>query len=164
MEQHSIRLSYTGEFNSDLINVLLGMSKGSVKLGKVQKKVYNIMIESLENVVRHASKSVEIPYPAIFILAQDEEFHYVCTGNKIHNDDIPPLQAKLEKANSLDKEGLRNWYNEVLTNGEIPSDKDGAGLGIIDMAIKAKTKLHFEFTPINKSNSFFVLKVRIASN
>ena len=164
MEDHSIRLSYTGEFNTDLINVLLGMSKGSVKMGKVQKKVYNIMIESLENLVRHASKSVEIPYPAIFILAQDEQFHYVCTGNKIHNNDVPALKVKLEKANGLDKQGLRSWYNEVLMDGKVPSDEQGAGLGIIDMAMKSQHNLHYEFIPINENNSFFVLKIMISSN
>ena len=164
MEDHSIRLSYTGEFTNDLINVLLGMSKGAVKLGKVQKKVYNIMIESLENLVRHASKSVEVPYPAIFILAQDDQYHYVCTGNKIHNNDVPALKQKLDKANKLDKKGLRTWYNEVLMDGKTPSDEEGAGLGIIDMAMKSQHNLHYEFKPINDHNSFFVLKVMIASN
>ena len=101
MEEHFIRLSYSGEFNSDLIGVLLGMSKGTVQMGTAQKKVYSIMIESLENVVRHASSSNENPYPAIFILAQDDEYHYVCTGNKIHNSEIPPLKAKLEKSVNL---------------------------------------------------------------
>lgn len=163
MEEHSIRLSYTGEFNPELVSVLLALSKGNVKMGKVQNKVYNLMIESLENVVRHVSKVQEDPYPAIFILAQDDEFHYVCTGNKIENTNIPALKAKIDKANSLDKVGLRSWYNEVLTNGQIPSDDEGAGLGIIDMALKSKNKLHADFTPINDGYSFFVLKIKINS-
>lgn len=163
MEEHSIRISYTGEFNAELTSVLLGMSKSTAKMGAVQIKVYNIMIESLENVVRHASKSIESPYPAIFILAQNEDYHYVCTGNKIHNDDIPPLQKKLDQVNSLTKEKLRSWYNEVLINGETPDDSRGAGLGIIDMAIKSQSKLHYEFTPINESSAFFVLKIKIKS-
>lgn len=161
MEEHAIRLSYSGEFNADLISVLLGMSKGTVKMGTAQKKVYNIMIESLENVVRHASSSNENPYPAIFILAQDEDYHYVCTGNKMHNSEIPPLKSKLEKANNCDRTQLRTWYNQVLTNGEIPTDNKGAGLGIIDMALKSQEKLHFVFTPIDEETSFFVLKIRV---
>ncbi len=163
MEEHCIRLSYTGEFNVDLISVLLAMSAGGGKMGAVQKKVYNIMIECLENLVNHASSSTDNPFPAIFILAQDDQYHYLCTGNKIHNDDIPVLKSKLDKANSKDKKELRNWYNEVMINGKIPSDTTGAGLGIIDMALRSGNALHFEFTPIDDSNSFFVLKIKIKS-
>ncbi len=162
MEQHSIRLSFTGEFTNELISVLLGMAKGTVKMGTFQKKVYNIMIESLENLVRHASKSGEVPYPAIFLLAQDEEHHYVSTGNKIHNKDIDALKSKIDKANRLNRDELRGWYNEVLMNGKIPSDSEGAGLGIIDMAIKSGNPLVYEFVEMSENHSFFVLKIRIS--
>lgn len=163
MEEHSIRISYTGEFNTELISVLLGMSRESSKMGTVQIKVYNIMIESLENVVRHASKSVENPYPAIFVLAHDENFYYVCTGNKIHKDDIASLKEKIDKANNSSREELRAWYNDIMVNGETPDDIKGAGLGIIDMALKSRDKLHYEFTPIDDSSAFFVLKIKVKS-
>ena len=163
MEEHSIRISYTGEFNTDLINVLLGMSRDSAKMDTVHIKVYNIMIESLENVVRHASASVENPYPAIFLLAQDDEYHYVCTGNKIHKDHIPELISKIDKTNDSTREELRAWYNDIMVNGETPDDINGAGLGIIDMALKSRNKLHYDFTTIDDSSSFFVLKIKVKS-
>jgi hypothetical protein len=163
MEEHSIRISYTGEFSTDLINVLLGMSRESAKMETVHIKVYNIMIESLENVVRHAEASVENPYPAIFVLAQDDDFHYVCTGNKIHNNDIPALTNKINKTNSSTREELREVYNEIMLNGKTPDDNTGAGLGIIDMALKSRNKLHFKFTPIDESSAFFVLKIKVKS-
>ena len=163
MEEHSIRISYTGEFNTDLINVLLGMSRDSAKMQTVHIKVYNIMIESLENVVRHAEASLENPYPAIFVLAQDDDFHYVCTGNKIHKKDIPALTDQINKTNNATREELRAVYNEIMTNGKVPDDMNGAGLGIIDMALKSRNKLHFEFTPIDDLSAFFVLKIKVKS-
>lgn len=161
MEAHSIRISYTGEFTSDLISVLLGMSRENAKMGTAQIKVYNVMIESLENLVHHASESIENPYPAIFLLAQDEDHHYVCTGNKIHNKEIPPLRDKLEKTNNCNTSELRNWYNQILVNGETPDDDKGAGLGLIDMAIKSRNKLHYDFSKIDDAHSFFVLKIKV---
>jgi hypothetical protein len=161
MEQHSIRLSFTGEFTNELISVLLGMAKGTVKMGAFQKKVYNIMIESLENLVRHASKSGIIPYPAIFLLAQDEEFHYISTGNKIHKQEIADLKNRIDKANSCNKAELRQWYNQVLMDGKIPSDNTGAGLGLIDIAMKSGNPLVYEFIDMSENHSFFVLKVRV---
>lgn len=163
MEEHSIRISYTGEFNTDLINVLLGMSRDGSKMNTVHIKVYNLMIESLENVVRHASESVENPYPAIFVLAQDDDYHYVCTGNKIHKKDIASLKEKIDTANNSTKEELRAHYNEIMVNGETPDDIQGAGLGIIDMALKSKNKLHYDFTQIDDNSSFFVLKIKVKS-
>ncbi|MFT6747102.1 MAG: hypothetical protein ACJAZ2_001450 [Glaciecola sp.] len=161
MEEHSIRISYTGEFNIDLINVLLGMSRDGSKMSAAHIKVYNIMIECLENVVRHTTASVEKPYPAIFVLAQDDDWHYVCTGNKIHVNDIPSLTEKIEKTNNSTREELRSWYNKIMVNGDTPDDSNGAGLGIIDMAIKSRNKLNYDFTPIDELSSFFVLKIKV---
>lgn len=163
MEEHSVRLSFTGEFTNELISVLLGMAKGTVKMGTLQKKVYNIMIESLENLVRHAVKMDGMPHPAIFLLAQDDDFHYVSTGNKVKNSDIQALKNKIDKANGMNKDQLREWYNDVLLNGAIPSDSTGAGLGIIDMAMKSGNPLVYDFVDMEEGHSFFVLKIRISS-
>mgnify|MGYP006077818037 FL=1 len=50
MEGGDVRLSFSGEFSPDLITVLLLMAKSNIGDKSVMKKVYNVMIECLENI------------------------------------------------------------------------------------------------------------------
>jgi len=166
MEQENVHLCYTGGFTPELINVLLLMAKKNVDERGVLKKVYNIMIESLENVTRHAIKSNDEKYPAIFVIGKDAEHHYLATGNKIDKADRTDLEKRLQKINSLDKAGLRAWYNEILQNGNMPTDNSGAGLGIIDIALKSGNPLDYKFEEMegDANNLFFVLKIKVSKN
>lgn len=161
MEDKSVRLSFSGEFSPDLITVLLLMAKSNIGGRSVMKKVYNIMIESLENLTKHALKNEGDKFPAMFVLGKDDEFYYLATGNKINESDVPVLKEKLDKVNSLSPEGLREWYNEILTSDSGLNEKGGAGLGIIDMALKSGNKFHYEFEKIDSDHSFFTLKIKV---
>ena len=161
MERSSVRLFFSGEFSSDLITVLLLMAKSNIGGRSVMKKVYNIMIECLENLTKHSYKNEGDQSTAIFVLGKDDEFYYLATGNKIDNRNIIELRDKLEKANSLDKKGLADWYNEILKNDIELSDRGGAGLGIIDMALKSENKFDFHFKELDSRNSFFTLKIKV---
>lgn len=166
MEKEAIHLCYTGEFTPELINVLLLMAKKNVNERGVLKKVYNIMIESLENLTRHASKNDAGIYPAIFVIGKDGEYHYLATGNKVAKKDKLDLESRLNKVNSLDRLGLRNWYNEILLSEDMPTDTSGAGLGIIDMALKSGNPLAFKFEEMedHPEDLFFVLKIKVSQD
>ena len=40
-------------------------------------------------------------------------------------------------------------------------DQRGAGLGLIDMKLKSKHNLEYNFTPVNEEYSFFTVQVKI---
>lgn len=161
MERTSVKLSFSGEFSSELITVLLLMAKRNIGGRSVMKKVYNIMIEGLENLTKHALKSEGDKFPAIFVLAQDDDFYYLATGNKIMKNEVSLLQEKLEKVNSLNKDEVREWYNEILMSDNGVNAKGGAGLGIIDMALKSGNDFAFSFQDIDAEHSFFTLKIKV---
>ena len=62
--------------------------------------------------------------------------------------------------NSLDSDELRGLYQMKLAN-DPRTDKGTAGLGLIDIARKSKSKLNYEFIEIDEFSSFFCLKVII---
>ena len=82
-------------------------------------------------------------------------------GNKIARENISDLQLRLEKVNQLDRVELKKWYNEILIRGEQVNKNGGAGLGIIDMALKSKNKFEYGFQEIDANHSFFTLKIKI---
>ena len=163
MSDKNINLAFSGHFTPELITSMLAMTKSSVSKSTTLKKVYNIIIECLENLTKHGAPSEEQKkeFPSIFIFGNDADHFYVSTGNTIRDEDVEPLKIKLEKVNSLDKTGLRAWYNDVIMNGEGISERGGAGLGIIDVAMKSGNELEFEFKPLRTGFKFYVLKVKV---
>lgn len=163
MSDKNINLAFSGHFTPELITSMLAMTKSSVSKSATLKKVYNIIIECLENLTKHGAPSEEQKkeYPSIFIFGNDDDYYYVSTGNTIKDEEVAPLKEKLEKVNSLDRSGLRAWYNDVILNGEGVSEKGGAGLGIIDVAMKSGSPLEFEFKPLRPGYKFYVLKVKV---
>ena len=161
MDVKSVNLSFAGEFSPDLISVLLYTAKSTIGGQSIMKKIYNIMIECLENLMKHALIHEEDLFPAIFVLGKDEHFYYLATRNKIARENISDLQLRLEKVNQLDRVELKKWYNEILIRGEQVNKNGGAGLGIIDMALKSKNKFEYGFQEIDANHSFFTLKIKI---
>jgi hypothetical protein len=159
MKDKSVNLTFAGDFSHDLVSVLLVLAKNTVGSRRVMKKIYKIMTESLENLTKH-SLIYEKQFPAIFILGKDEDFYYIATGNRVAQNKVLGLKKKLEKVNHLDNEGLKRWYSEILINNQAKKSI-GSGLGIIDMALKSKNKLEFNFQEIDVNHSFFTLKVKV---
>jgi hypothetical protein len=55
---------------------------------------------------------------------------------------------------------LNELYTNQLRYGKI-TERGGAGLGLLDIARKTNKSLHYNFIPINKFYSYFILKVVI---
>ncbi len=167
MSDQQILLAYLGEVTPELINAILKGVKKDNTAGfedddaMMRKKVYNIIVESLENIARHS----EMPeHPSLFMLGKTPTNDYfVVSGNYLLNKQIDTLKHLIEQVNSLDKESIKKVYREVLAEGKI-SVKGGAGLGIIDMAIKSGNKLEYQFVPVKDDSSFYILKAQISSS
>ncbi len=57
---------------------------------------------------------------------------------------------------------IRNVYRQVLSRTEF-SEKGGAGLGLLEMAKKTGNKLDYDFVPLGKDFSYFVLSKTVNS-
>jgi len=130
----------------------------------VQKRIYSIFVECLENIYRHTNtdspsgknKNIE---PYIFLSKQVEKFT-IGSGNVIMNESINKLINRLEHINQLDRAGLKASYAEII-NKESISDEDGAGLGLIIIALNSKNEIDYNFTSLNDQYSYFELKITI---
>ena len=133
---------------------------------KVKKKVFNILVECLQNLYHHIDQDDVVHVPledksALLMIAKSESEYEITTGNYMKSEDVPPLKEKLELVNSMDKAELKAYYKKVLSEGSL-SSKGTAGLGMIDIARKSGEKLDYGFSPINDTTTFFSLAVKIA--
>ena len=169
MEQNNIMLSFKGDITSDLLTSILQIMEAKLdnwqEEPKVKKKVYNVLVECLQNLYHHMDEispnQDDKIRSAIFMIGKVDGQYNIITGNYIKNENISNLQKLLEDINLLSKEELKEYYKSVLNNGEM-SLKGGGGLGMIDIARKTGGKLHFHFTPVDDNYSFFSLNINIS--
>jgi hypothetical protein len=135
---------------------------------KRRKKVYNILVESLQNVYNHMDELQSVEgddeirgCDSMFMIVRGEDGSYsIHTGNFVMNNKCALLEERISRVNAMTPDEIRAHYVEALSNAEI-SEKGGAGLGIIDIARKSGNKLGYRFHHINDKYSFFTLVIRI---
>ncbi len=131
---------------------------------KNKKKAINIAIESIQNIFSHGLHNCPIPVDPLLIVGRNEENKFfVLTGNTVTLQHQQFLQSRLDYLNSLNQDELRILYRHTIVH--LPfTDKNGAGLGLIDMIRKAQNRIDYHFTPLSDSFSFFSYKLSINDN
>jgi hypothetical protein len=171
MLENNIILVYEGEFTQEITKSVLAMTERNMdSLGEessIKRKVFNVMVECLQNIVKHSEEYTagqQLVNTAIFMIGKKDDAYVITSGNPVKNINVDSLREKLDQINSLDKEGLKAYYKEIIRSGSGLTDKGGAGLGFVDMARKSGRKLEYEFNSLDNEYSFFTLKTSIARN
>lgn len=171
MEKEDIILSFNGIVTADFLASVLHLMESKMQAldecSRRKKKVFNVLVECIQNLYHHIDDDVSLnnskgkePRTALIMVVKLKEGFLVQTGNYIEREIAVDLEEKLLKINSLDKNQLREYYQDVLSNGEV-SEKGTAGLGMIDIARKSGNKLEYEFLDVDEKHCFFSLNVKI---
>ena len=138
------------------------MLEANDKKGNV-KRMFSILVEGLQNVRLHGEKDETNYQTSFLIIGQDQNEYLVTLANLILNSNRATIEERLRQINSYEEAEVKQLYMDVLTNGII-SNKGGAGLGFITMAMKSKNKLNYKIEEINDRISCFTLEVKIDRN
>src|SRR5674476_860741 len=166
----NVILFYKGNVDSDVINHVLDTVEDKMVEGneqsKLRKKVYNVLVESLQNLYHHVDK-----VPAEFEDQTAERFglvvvkkvndgYRIITGNFVHVDNIDKLEEKIKRINRSSHEEIKELYKFILNHQRI-SAKGGGGLGLVDIARKTGNKLEYTIKEYNDKYSFFYLDILV---
>jgi len=167
----NIVLMYKGEVTFDLVTSIIETLEG--RIGElevdriIKKKFYGAATECIQNLYHHMDEvadDTEIStYDAksgMLMVTARKKFFSIMTGNFIPNEKIQEIKSKLDNINSLEKDGLKQLYKEILYNGEF-SDRGTAGLGFVEIARKTGEKLSYEFHKVNDDYSYFTFQIRV---
>ncbi len=165
LNHYQLNYAYNGDFTNDLTERILALAETNMDVEsesiKVKKKVYFIIVESLQNITRHQGSSKNaLLADGFFSIHKFLGGYLVGSGNAIENDHIEPLSQKLNKVNSMSPDELKDYQKEVLSAGGF-SEKGGAGLGLIEMVRKSGNKLLYDFEKIDGENSYFYFQSKI---
>ncbi len=166
MLDNNIIMIYHGLFDQEMIKSVLAMTEKKLDQERVEeilkKKLYNVMMEGLQNISKHQLITNSEQFPFLMI-RKNEGAYAVITGNYIKNDKIDIVREKIDKINSLTKEELKEFYKRARLSSTI-SEVGGAGLGFIDMVRKSGNKLEYKFFEVDKAHSLFMLNTNINCN
>ena len=163
INRENIILIYNGSLNQEgLIHLLSTIEGQPIGAVDVKKKLFNIMVEMLQNIVKHGEKKDgELGgNPGIFFISESNNSYKLSSGNYIKKSIVQELSEKIDYVNSIDGEKLDMFYTQRLLNFDIDSSKE-AGLGIIDLRMKSGNKLLYSFSEVNDTISFFSLQIII---
>ncbi len=167
-DKGSIILMYDGVLNSDTISKLESLIEErlfELNLPKsVHKKAFFISVELLQNLLLHGHKDPAGIQHQFIIISKTSDKLIITTSNLITNSHIPKIQEILDSINAInDPTELKMFYMSKLESGEL-SEKGGAGLGFITIAMKSGNKLSYEFQKITDDFSLFFLETSIDLN
>jgi hypothetical protein len=169
MNNKDVVLAYKGNVSGDVFNCILQLAENKLDKielrAKVKKKVFNILVEILQNIYHHFDEvhnDNEDYYSVVFLLSKIENDYFILTGNHVLVDRVNSLKEKIDNINALSDDEIKAIYRERLHNGDI-SEKGGAGLGILDIVRRSGEKLQYEFKNVNDDFSFFSLKVKVSA-
>ncbi len=171
MKINQINLIYEGEVTHQITKAFTALTEENMakdaEPNALQMKVFHIIVESLQNISKHAQnlKGIKDDLKGIgtFLIAKSLTDYFIIAGNVVHSDDKEIMEELLIKINKLDKAGLKQLHKEQMKIGKI-SDRGGAGLGLIDIARKSGNKLGYTFKEIGDDAYFFILTTQVSRN
>jgi hypothetical protein len=165
-----VLMAFKGNISSELISNVLETVESRMddfnENSKIRKKLYNVLVESLQNLYHHIEVLPEEMYDeydskfGMLVISRESKQYRISTGNFITQDKVDVLKNKIDKINTMGKEELKDMYKFILNHQRL-SEKGGGGLGLVDIARKTGNKLNYTFEKYSDTYYFFNLDVFI---
>ncbi len=169
MKNNKISFAYEGEISHEITKAFSSLAESHIAIenesGTIQKKVFHVMVESLQNISKHSAERKDISSiidgQGIFLISKTNSEYNITTGNVVNKNEIPKLEETIALINSGNKKTLNEKYKERIKIGKL-SERGGAGLGFIDIVRKTNEKLLYSFVDINEEKSYFIVTSTIS--
>lgn len=155
---------YNGQFTTTISDHIIALGELTMekmgKSSKVRKRVFSVVVESLQNVTRHHDDVGE--NQGFFAIQLINGSYYITTVNLIYNENIEKVDNILKRIQNANPEELKELYKETLSDNMF-SNKGGAGLGLMEIAKKTNNKIYYNFHKVNDLYSYFYLRPYVSN-
>jgi len=167
MSENELLLAYRDHITEAAVQQLLSITE--VKLiqsgeeKKLRKRVFNILVECLQNIVNHADVETiaNKDVASLLLMGKHEDDFFIITGNKILNSKVSLLKNKIAEINAMNHNDMREIYSSKLGESTY-SEKGGAGLGLLDIYKRSGSKLEYNIDHVDEEISFLSLHITVA--
>lgn len=137
----------------------------------VSQSVFSVFVEQMYNILHYSAEKNQFRSEqsgkefdvasGVFILGCNDKQYFVQCGNKIHCKQMDLIRQRIDYLNTLDKAEMRKFYKERVKAENDNPDSRGAGIGLIEIARRASSKIEYAFEPLEDEFCFFTLYVNI---
>lgn len=163
MDNNHILLIQKGDFSQSSILPILDIIEQNFQrdkeLSNLNKSVYHILVELLQNIGKHSLKIKE-QHEGIFLIGRKKSEFVVMAGNFVESSKVSDFKRRLKIIQSLTKDELKKMYLKELTDGE-GTKKSGAGIGLIDISRESSKPIKYVFHEIDQNKVFFSIKITV---
>ncbi len=156
---------FTAKINENIISLFESSLGDHENHKQTLRKVYQMMVEGLQNATRHQVSNVDskLNNDGIFILKKEGDIYYIITGNLVTNEEKESIIEKIGQVNFLGNNKLESSHKKILLDSPI-IEIGGAALGLLEIAQKKGNRFQFIFKKVNHELSYFYFLVEISSN
>ena len=126
LNDDDVLIAYKGNVSSELISNVLEVVEARMddysEASKIRKKVYNVLVESLQNLYHHIDvlppelqKDFDEKF-GILVVSRVDSKYKISTGNFIEAKGVDQLKSRLDKINSMSPEELKDMYKFILNH------------------------------------------------
>jgi hypothetical protein len=134
-------------------------SQGQLDPLPLRKRLFNVLVEGLENLHHHALEVHKATSWALVVRAGDE--YRLSFGNAMPQARATLLTHRVDILNDMSEEDLKAQYMRLLAN-DARTERGGAGLGLYTMARKSERPLVTHWLPLDEHTVHFVLELKVA--
>ena len=154
---------HRGAVDPDVVQHLLGIAE-SASLGAsdpvpLRKRLFNVLVEGLENVHRHvADEHRSTPWA---MLVRVGNGYRISIGNAMPVAMAALLTYRVGILNEMDEVDLKDHYKLLLAN-DSRTERGGAGLGLLTMARKSALPMVARSYPMDDRTAYLFLELSVA--
>jgi len=154
--------AYCGTLDRPLLEELLARAEHQSLAANdptpLRKRLYNVLVEGLENVHRHTPP--ELSDSGFALLVREGSTYRIALGNALPLAAATLLTHRVEILNDMDDADLREHYLKLLAN-EGRTERGGAGLGLLTMARKTARPMVARTIPRDQITAYVAVELSL---
>lgn len=173
-KRNSLNIIYSGPIWADGVEGIAGTLRKRLEYDKLSfstsQAIFSVFVEQMNNMLMYSAEK-ETFHPeqdrqldvskGVFLLGTQEGSYFLQSGNVMPKESVGPLKERIDYLNTLDKAQMRKFYKEQMKMDNSNPESKGAGLGLIEIARRASSKIEYSFTPVEDGDVFFAMYVTI---
>ncbi|MCL2498848.1 MAG: SiaB family protein kinase [Defluviitaleaceae bacterium] len=134
------------------------------------QSVFSVFVEQLNNMLMYSvnkeqPENTDKPHTeaskGIFLMGKHDHSYFLQTGNYMKTSSVELLKSRIDHLNTLDKQQLRQFFKEQRKIEDNNPESKGGGIGLIEVARRATSKIDYDFIPCEDGITYFTMYVTI---
>lgn len=174
LRSNNVNIIYSGPIWADGVEGIGGTLRKRLELDALplsaSQSVFSVFVEQMNNMLMYSTDKQRFRSDnqngltvssGVFILGVQGKKYFLQSGNLMKNESVDLIRERIDYLNTLDKVQMRKYYKEQMKAENKNPESRGAGLGLIEIARRASSKISYEFTPMEDGQAFFAMYVEI---